>query len=248
MDINSINKESWNLQATRYFQNSSFSFDKVDYGDVRCETEDDLQLLGNVKGKRIIELGCGGANCGIALAKQGAIVTCTDISEEQIKIAKANAEKEGVDIEFIVSPMEEIRLDDVKFDIAISICALMYVKEIKTVFSSVSSLLKDNGIFVFSLNDPTFYSVAAKYLWNDAVEQQSYFYTGEERWKWDDSDAFEFITYRRTIGDYINTLSDCRLVVSRFHQLKINHDTISDEEEKLETEFPRIMVFKAIRI
>ena len=62
-----------------------------------------------------------------------------------------------------------------------------------------------------------------------------------------DSDAFEFITYGRTIGDYINTLSDCGLVVSRFHQLKINHDTIRDEEEKLETLFPRIMVFKAMK-
>lgn len=94
MSINSVNKESWNLQAKRYFENSNFSFDNVDYGDVRCLTEKDLKLLGDVKGKRILELGCGGANCGIALAKQGATVICTDISEKQIEIAKNNYVKD----------------------------------------------------------------------------------------------------------------------------------------------------------
>lgn len=60
---------------------------------------------------------------------------------------------------------------------------------------------------MFSLNDPTFYSVAAKYLWNDPDEQQTYFYSGEERWKWEDNDKFEFVTYRRPISEYINLLS-----------------------------------------
>lgn len=83
LNINEINKNSWNKQAERYQQNADFSFNNLDYGDIRCKTEEELKLLGDVKGKKILELGCGGANCGIALAKQGAIVTCTDISEEQ---------------------------------------------------------------------------------------------------------------------------------------------------------------------
>ncbi len=144
MSINSVNKESWNLQAKRYFENSNFSFDNVDYGDVRCLTEKDLKLLRDVKGKRILELGCGGANCGIALAKQGATVICTDISEKQIEIAKNNAQRENVDIKFIVSAMEDVNFIDEKFDIVISICAMMYVKEVSTVFSNVSSMLNKN--------------------------------------------------------------------------------------------------------
>jgi len=248
MSINSVNKESWNLQAKRYFENSNFSFDNVDYGDVRCLTEKDLKLLGDVKGKRILELGCGGANCGIALSKQGAAVICTDISEKQIEIAKNNAQRENVGIKFIVSAMEDVNFTDEKFDIVISICAMMYVKDVSKVFSNVSGMLNKNGIFVFSLNDPTFYSVASKYLWNEKDGQQSYFYTGEERWKWEDDDDFEFITYRRTIGDYINKLSDCKMLVSKLHQLKIEHDVINDDEELLETEYPRIMVFKSVKI
>ncbi|QSX05108.1 hypothetical protein JYG23_10475 [Sedimentibacter sp. zth1] len=85
-------------------------------------------------------------------------------------------------------------------------------------------------------------------MWNEEKEQQSYFYTGEVIWKWEDNDSFEFITYRRTIGDYINKLSDCGMLVEKFHQLKINYEVINNEEELLETEYPRIMVFKAIKI
>ena len=52
-------------------------------------------------------------------------------------------------------------------DVVISMAAVMYIKDIESVFSNVGKSLKENGIFVFSFNDPTFYSVAAKYLWND---------------------------------------------------------------------------------
>lgn len=94
MDINEINKISWNKQADRYQADADFLFSDVDYGDRRLPTEKDLNLIGDVNGKKVLELGCGGANCGIALAKQGAIVTCSDISEQQLKHAKENAKRE----------------------------------------------------------------------------------------------------------------------------------------------------------
>lgn len=46
----------------------------------------------------------------------------------------------------------------------------------------------------------------------------------------------------------INNLSDCEMLVSNLHQLKIEHDVINYEEELLETEYPRIMVFKSVKI
>lgn len=245
MNNNEINKESWNKQASRYQASTSFLFDDVDYGDRDLPTEKDLHLIGNVEGKRILELGCGGANCGIALAKQGAIVTCSDISKEQIAYAQNNAKRENVDIDFIISAMEDLNFDN-EFDIVISMAALMYIKDIEKVFHNVNKYLKDGGIFVFSLNDPTFYSVAAKYLWNDPIEQQSYFYSGDERWKWDDNDDFEFITHRRPIYEYINCLVKHNLQIDEFYQLKPVKKCLT-EEDNLEMCFPRMMVFKTVK-
>ena len=245
MDINEINKNSWNKQAARYQGDADFLFNNVDYGDTDLPTEKDLNLIGNVNGKKVLEIGCGGANCGISLAKQGAIVTCSDISKEQISFAEKNAKKENVDIKFIVSPMENIVYIN-EFDVIISMAALMYVKDIDKVFSNVSKSLKNNGLFVFSLNDPTFYSVAAKYLWKDPEIQQSYFYSGSEKWKWNENDNFEFISYRRPIYEYINCLVENGLYIEKFFQLKPEKELIT-EEDKLEIIFPRMMVFKTIK-
>ncbi|MDE6642235.1 MAG: hypothetical protein K2K63_17130 [Acetatifactor sp.] len=114
MSIIDVNRDSWNKQADRYQKNAMFSFDEVDYGNSSCPKEKDLKLIGDVKGKKILELGCGGANCGIALAKQGAKMTCLDLSSEQI-----------------------------------------------------NRMLKSGGTFVFSLNDPIFYSVAFGSIWKE---------------------------------------------------------------------------------
>ncbi len=55
-------------------------------------------LSTGTEGKNVLEIGCGGAQCGIAMAKQGAKVTGVDISEEQLKFAKVLAEKNKVKI------------------------------------------------------------------------------------------------------------------------------------------------------
>lgn len=88
METKNTNRDSWNRHAERYQKGARFSFDTVDYGSIDSMTEKEMKLIGDVKGKKVLELGCGGANCGIALARQGAIVTCLDISEEQIMFAR----------------------------------------------------------------------------------------------------------------------------------------------------------------
>lgn len=245
MEINETNKNAWNRQAARYQASADFSFHEVDYGGTNLPTEKELQLIGDVCGKKVLELGCGGANCGISLAGQGAIVTCTDMSKEQISFAKENATKRNVDIQFIVSPMEEVVYDN-EFDVVVSMAALQYIQDMECVFRNVNASLKNNGIFIFSLNDPTFYSVAGKYLWNDPIRQQSYFYSGAEKWKWEDADDFEFITYRRPIYEYINSLTKHNLSIEKFYQLKPEKEVLT-EEDKLEMLFPRMMVFKTVK-
>ncbi len=245
MGINEINKNSWDKQAARYQQNADFSFNVVDYGDVRYPNEEDLKLIGDVKDKKVLELGCGGANCGIALAKKGAIMTCTDISVEQLKFANRNAEREDVNIRFFESQIEDMSyLEDEEFDKVISICAFMYVKDIGKVFKEVSRVLKSGGSFVFSLNDPIFYSIASGLVWKEDNIDDSYFYSGEEKWKWENNDNFEFITYRRPIYEYVNFLIDAGFIFERFYEFPLNHDNPNGLEEELETKYPRLMLFK----
>ncbi len=71
--------------------------------------ENKLNLLGNVKGKRILEIGCGGGQCSIAFAKQGAICTGIDISEKQLEYAEKLAKKNKVKVRFIHGSFQDLK-------------------------------------------------------------------------------------------------------------------------------------------
>lgn len=247
---NPKNRTSWNNQANRYQSQARFSFDIIDYGDADCDTESELNLIGNPAGLRVLEIGCGGANCGIALAKQGGMVTCLDFSSEQLRHAKENAVREDVDIVFFESEIEKIgELNiDTQFDLVISICALQYVSDIKAVFSQVYDCLHSGGMFVFSLDNPIFYSIANELLWKENPVDNGYFLRGAETWKWDDTDAFEFTTYRRPISDYVNMLIETGFRLERFHEMSPGYVNPVTEEQKLEQRYPRYMVFKATKL
>lgn len=59
-----------------------------------------LKLLGNVKGKRVLDIGCGNGFFSSMIAERGAKIVGFDISEKQIEFAKDNEEKLKLGMEF----------------------------------------------------------------------------------------------------------------------------------------------------
>jgi len=55
-------------------------------------------FLGNVHGKKVLEIGCGSGEQASYLAAQGAIVTVIDISAESLKTAQELAKKKEVEL------------------------------------------------------------------------------------------------------------------------------------------------------
>jgi ubiquinone/menaquinone biosynthesis C-methylase UbiE len=130
--------------------------DVVTYGpDVA--REDTLKLLGNVDGKRVLDLGCGTGHNAIALAKQGAKVIAVDESSDQVADARAACEREGVKVELHHAPLAElafIRADTI--DAAISAWGLAPVEDIDRVFRQVDRVLKPEHPLVLSMPHPAF--------------------------------------------------------------------------------------------
>src|SRR6185503_10285790 len=92
------NAAAWDRHSAAYQQGARLSTDVAHYGP-DIGTEADFRLLGDLKGKRVLELGCGGAQCSIAFAKQGAIAIGVDFSAEQLAFAKRLCEREEVKVE-----------------------------------------------------------------------------------------------------------------------------------------------------
>src|SRR5690349_12996080 len=69
--------------------------DTVSYGP-EMPGERELRLLGDVKGKRVLELGCGTGQAAIVLARKGAHAIAIDASARQLAAARRFAEREEV--------------------------------------------------------------------------------------------------------------------------------------------------------
>lgn len=82
-------------------------------------------------------------------ARQGAIVCGIDISPEQIAMAKFLSEKEGLTIDYKISPAENIPYPDSSFDVLTANQCWFYFDEIKAI-AETKRLLKPGGLLVTS--------------------------------------------------------------------------------------------------
>lgn len=85
----------------------------------RYPKEYSLNLLGDLCGKRILDVGCGEGEDAVLLAKLGAKVTGFDVSPGAIAVAKRRAEIDGVSdrVSFICAPLGEAQLPKAAFDV-----------------------------------------------------------------------------------------------------------------------------------
>src|SRR3954463_6398952 len=101
------NAAAWDRHSAAYQAGAQLPTDVAHYGP-DIGTEADYRLCGDVKGKRVLELGCGGAQCSIAFAKQGAVAVGVDFSAEQLAFARRLVEKEGVKVDLHQGDLAEV--------------------------------------------------------------------------------------------------------------------------------------------
>ena len=191
------NASAWDRFSAAYQAGARLSTDVAHYGpDIGTEAE--LHLLGDLKGKRVLELGCGAAQCSIAFAKQGATALGVDFSAEQLAHARRLAEEEGVRVELHQADLADlafVRAESV--DLVFSAYALGFVDDLSRVFRQVHRVLKPSAPFVFSLPHPAYDMID-----DDAdvplLVRRSYFDQSPIDYEWN---SIGFTDYHHTIGD-----------------------------------------------
>lgn len=114
-----------------------------------------LKILGDIKGKRALDLGCGEGGYSRLIASKGAIVTGVDFSENLINEAlKQNHTNE---IEYYVRDVCFLEgIEDKKFDFIVSAMCLMAVENLEVAMKEAYRVLKPGGEFLISILHPCF--------------------------------------------------------------------------------------------
>jgi len=153
-----LQQEYWDKLADTYHKLNRISVDDFHYGPM-IPGESELKLLPPLKKKqKALELGCGGAQNSIWLARQGLTCMAIDVSGAQIEHARVNARETQTKIRFSKQPIERaVRLIKEKFDLIHTSHALQFVIDPEQIIGSMARLLNRGGTVVISTVHPLFH-------------------------------------------------------------------------------------------
>ena len=116
-----------------------------------------LRFMGEVGGKRILDLGCGEGGYSRELARRGARLVAVDCSEKAVEYASALAKKENLEIEhFLRNSNDLFDIASEQFDIVLCSMMLMDCEDFDGTLREVVRVLKPGGRLFVSVLHPCF--------------------------------------------------------------------------------------------
>ncbi|QYZ78875.1 class I SAM-dependent methyltransferase [Methanofollis formosanus] len=113
-------------------------------------------MLGDVRNKKILDAGCGNGKYAKKLASAGATVIGIDGSPEMIRLAcRDNAHP--LVMYAVTDLTRPLPVRSRSMDIVVANMVLMDLPEIETCTGEFSRILRDGGMFVFSITHPAFF-------------------------------------------------------------------------------------------
>jgi SAM-dependent methyltransferase len=144
----------WDAAAAAVARAANLEFDHVRYGP-DGPSEADVRLLGDVAGKRVLDLGCGLGQASIALEHRGAHAIALDSSAGMLAEARRLAEEQDVTVEWHHSDLADLAfLRAESVDAAVCIDAFPEVEDADRLFRQVHRVLRPGAAFVCSYEHP----------------------------------------------------------------------------------------------
>jgi ubiquinone/menaquinone biosynthesis C-methylase UbiE len=184
------------------------------------------RLLGEVRGKRTLEVGCGPAHYSVWLAQHGAEAWGLDPAVALLEAARRSAESTGVELRLRQGGVERlVEYQEAQFDIVLFPMMLEYVDDLSGAFRQAHRLLAPKGFVAISVVHPM-RSFSVKYETEDGEEPRivsGYLRRGVFEWsQWIMRDAsgkdVMCRSHRRTIEDYVEALVGAGFLVEALRE------------------------------
>lgn len=105
-----------------------------------------MAVTGPVKGKKVLDVGCGTGRIIRKLTEKGATVTGLDLSSEMVLVAQKKFPK----VKFVEGDIEKLPFNDEEFDVVVASFLIVHLKGLMKAFDEVYRVLKAGGIFVIT--------------------------------------------------------------------------------------------------
>jgi ubiquinone/menaquinone biosynthesis C-methylase UbiE len=157
------NRGFWDADADDYQQvhGEDLARRPLAWGPYRLP-ESELQVLGDVAGRDVLELGCGGGQWSVALAPLGARVVGLDLSLAQLKHARTAA----ADLPLLAADAEQLPFAASSFDVVFCDHGAMSFCDPDRTLPEVARVLRPGGRFAFCNATPYTYLT-----WDEAKDK-----------------------------------------------------------------------------
>jgi SAM-dependent methyltransferase len=206
------------------------------------------EIMPPVQGLRILDIGCGEGAHTRSLAERGARMVGVDVSEKMIAAARQQEKDQPRGIEFHVAAGNDLHiLPDSSFDAVVSYMAMMDMAGYAGCISEVARILRPGGWLQFVIAHPCMDSPICRKYFDEAGQEVGRIvgnYFGLQpldekqkvsRWFWHRAPAadrqnarpFEIPRFYRTVSEYVNTLINAGLNLTRVHEPYASEETVA---------------------
>ncbi|MBZ9626140.1 class I SAM-dependent methyltransferase [Clostridium sp. FP2] len=234
-----INKDSVSLNS--YEDMAEYYFEYVDAKPFNAyyERPATISLLGEVKGKKVLDAGCAAGWYTKWLLEKGASVIALDFSPNMIEMTKKRVGKKAEIIRADLNdPLNFI--EDESLDIVLSSLTLHYIKNWDVVMSEFNRILENDGQLIISIHHP--------FMDFTAFNRENYFLTELLDDEWNTNNGKVKVQfYRRPLSKIITSIIDAGFIIEQIlepmpiEQFKIELPNVYDKLTKK----PQFLFIKA---
>ena len=260
-DYLQINQKSWDSVVEEHYKSSMYDVDGF-LGGKSSLNSIELELLGNIQGKKILHLQCHFGQDSISLARLGAEVTAIDFSEKAIAQAKKLAALSLQQVNFVCTDVYNLpQILQQKFDLIFTSYGVIgWLPDLNKWAKIINHFLKPKGQFVLAefhpvvwMFDEAFEKIKYNYF-NAAeiVEIYSGTYTNRQA-----KIETKYISWNHSLSEVFTALINEELKISEFREFDYSpyacfENTIEFEPNKfrikhLENKIPMVYALKCYK-
>lgn len=221
-----------------------------------------IRMLGEIKGKHVLDLACGQGIFSRMLADKGANVIGVDLGKELITLAEKRSKEYAFKVHYFHGSSDDLYMvkDETK-DIVVCVLALQNIEKLQETMKEVSRVLKRGGRLVVVLNHPSFRNPHHTHWGYDEHEKVQYRrveeYLSESKVKIDMTpgavaEKKYTVSFHRPLQVYMKALSKAGLAITRLEEWESHRESgkgpRKEAEDKARKEIPLFLCLEATKI